>query len=258
MPVTMNKKLVAGELHPTPFVGPIDHPATVTLDVSSMNTEVVDSQGYLKPGVLLTRAGKLLSDGYPLTSPVLAAASSGSSDAGHYGYAGFIFKLAGIQYTVNANTKVAFSAATAYGANKFGAVLVQIDVAGTASTKSSSVLNTLKEAQNNVPVADAERASVGHFIFTGAVTLGTTALTSSNTTFVNYGSSYEGYGAVVEAAKVAKSNTTSELLKAEDFDIVVAPICMLNRAILEDSLGRVLNRGELHNMRDSVVIMNDS
>ena len=56
-PIAVKSTAAAGEVHPTPFVGPCDHPVAIRVDVSSFTANEVDAYGYLKPGVLLTRAG---------------------------------------------------------------------------------------------------------------------------------------------------------------------------------------------------------
>lgn len=53
------------------------------------------------------------------------------------------------------------------------------------------------------------------------------------------------YGANVEAIKIAEGNTGALLTAAGTVTVVVAQHCSINRAILEDSLGRVLTAGEL-------------
>jgi hypothetical protein len=53
------------------------------------------------------------------------------------------------------------------------------------------------------------------------------------------------YGCVVEPVKIATGNTAPELLAADEAPITVATICQINRAILEDTLGRPLSPGEL-------------
>lgn len=123
-----------GELHPSPFIGPIDHTTTVRVDVSGLDNKAVDSKGWLKPGVILTRTGALAGDG--------------ETDA------------------------------------------------------------------------------------------------------------LKGFGAVVEAVKVAEGNTTALLGAGSDIDVAVAVICVINRDILEDSLGRALTTHELTHTRESIVFTN--
>lgn len=43
-----------------PFIGGVNHPAQITVDVSGLTTDEVDQYGYLKPGVPLTKAGILV------------------------------------------------------------------------------------------------------------------------------------------------------------------------------------------------------
>jgi hypothetical protein len=119
MPIRVSPPVGGGRIQPIPFVGPINHPVSVRVDVSALDNTLVDQNGYLKSGVMLARTG--------------------------------------------------------------------------------------------VPVAGAALK----------------------------------YGAVIEATKVAEGNSTAALEAARDIDVAVAVICVINRAILEDSLGRVLTADEL-------------
>lgn len=58
------------------------------------------------------------------------------------------------------------------------------------------------------------------------------------------GASQVAYGAVVEATKVAANNGAA-LATAPDIDVAVALFVLINRDVLEDSLGRVLSANEL-------------
>lgn len=59
MPMSV-KKTAGGDAYASPFVGPMNHPGTVRLDVSALSTDEVDAKGYLKPGVPLKSGGVLL------------------------------------------------------------------------------------------------------------------------------------------------------------------------------------------------------
>lgn len=48
-----------GEVHPNPFVGPINHTVGIRVDVSTLTTAEVDADGYIRPGVLLKENGAL-------------------------------------------------------------------------------------------------------------------------------------------------------------------------------------------------------
>lgn len=62
------------------------------------------------------------------------------------------------------------------------------------------------------------------------------------------------YGAVRQTVKVAANNGAA-LATAPDIDVTVAVICTLNRAVMEDNFGRVLNADELANPAGSSPIV---
>lgn len=66
MPMTA-KKTAGGGVHANPFVGPINHTVAIRVDVSALTAEMVDTKGYLKPGMILKR------DGTPIAAPAAAA-----------------------------------------------------------------------------------------------------------------------------------------------------------------------------------------
>jgi len=71
-------KTAGGKDYLSPFIGPVDHTQAVRLDVSAMTTDEVDTKGYLKPGVPLTRGGILASKtGHGITRAVVAGAAAG-------------------------------------------------------------------------------------------------------------------------------------------------------------------------------------
>lgn len=49
-----------GRAYGNPFIGGVNHPAQITVDVSGLTTDEVDEFGYLKAGVPLTKAGILV------------------------------------------------------------------------------------------------------------------------------------------------------------------------------------------------------
>lgn len=51
-----------GDVHPSPFVGPINHTVAIRVDVSELDDDLVDDDGYLKPGVILQADGTPISD----------------------------------------------------------------------------------------------------------------------------------------------------------------------------------------------------
>lgn len=44
----------------SPFVGPVDHTASVQVDITGLTNKEIDTKGYLKPGVPFTRDGLLV------------------------------------------------------------------------------------------------------------------------------------------------------------------------------------------------------
>lgn len=59
MPMSITT-VAAGTGYGNPFIGGVNHPAQITVDVSGLTTDEVDAFGYLKPGVPLTKAGILV------------------------------------------------------------------------------------------------------------------------------------------------------------------------------------------------------
>ena len=57
MPMRVAATATAGEVHPTPFVGPLYWPVGVLCDVSTLTVNEVDTNGYIKPGVILQANG---------------------------------------------------------------------------------------------------------------------------------------------------------------------------------------------------------
>lgn len=58
-PVGIEAKLAEGQAYASPFVGPTPFTVPLRVDFSGLTTDEVDSEGYLKPGVLLKRDGTL-------------------------------------------------------------------------------------------------------------------------------------------------------------------------------------------------------
>lgn len=60
MPNKVSQVATAGEIHPTPLLGPVDHTVAIRVDISALTAAEVDQHGYLKAGVPLTRTGVLV------------------------------------------------------------------------------------------------------------------------------------------------------------------------------------------------------
>lgn len=57
-------KKAGGTSYGNPFISPVNHPANVLIDVSTLTTDEVDSKGYLKPGVPVNKTGDLVTAGF--------------------------------------------------------------------------------------------------------------------------------------------------------------------------------------------------
>lgn len=61
MPVRVKNPLTTGgSAYGSPFVGPVQYTAQIAVNIANLTTAEVDAQGYIKPGVPLTRAGILV------------------------------------------------------------------------------------------------------------------------------------------------------------------------------------------------------
>lgn len=72
MPMSVNDVATGGEVHANPFIGPINHSATVRVTPADFTTAEVDSKGYLKPGVPLAKDGTMI-NAYAAGPPVVPA-----------------------------------------------------------------------------------------------------------------------------------------------------------------------------------------
>lgn len=63
------------------------------------------------------------------------------------------------------------------------------------------------------------------------------------------------YGAVVEATKVAESNTAAALAAASDIDVAVCTIGQINQKILEDLLDRALTTFEIAGVEGTPLVL---
>lgn len=67
MPVRMNKNIsAAGVIYGRPVVGPANHTAQISVDITLLTANEVDSQGFLKPGVPFAANGILVGAAVPV------------------------------------------------------------------------------------------------------------------------------------------------------------------------------------------------
>jgi hypothetical protein len=60
MPIKVSNPAAEDSTYQSPWVGPVDHTVSIAVPMSGLTAAEVDSKGYLKPGVPLTRAGALV------------------------------------------------------------------------------------------------------------------------------------------------------------------------------------------------------
>lgn len=202
MPMGIRSVQAAGEVHPNPWLGPIDHTVAIRIDVSTLTTAEVDTRGFLKPGVLFRRNG----------TP--AGAQTGEQEVYITGGAAGTLAVSGIAV---------------------GDQLLEVTYFVGAGTTVTNVSDLTAE-----------------FTINGAGTINNTAGTATTggklrvrfRSAANAATDYI-FGAVVEAVKIATGNTSPILAAAADVDVALAVYGVLNKKILEDSLGRSLTANEL-------------
>lgn len=77
------KALFSGGQHiPVPFVGPVEHTVSVPVDLSALTDDEITSDGFVKPGVPLTKAGILVASGsvFGLTVDYVKVADDNAAD----------------------------------------------------------------------------------------------------------------------------------------------------------------------------------
>lgn len=129
-----------------------------------------------------------------------------------------LFRVNGVQYSKSAATALTFTAAHVVTASKFGVVLVQVDAAGTVSTKvpaSPQAYNTAALALAALPAPDAGNVALGYIAIannTGDWTANTDDLTDgSDVTTATF----------VDAAENGKFTPEFSLVSEADGDIDV-------------------------------------
>lgn len=79
MPLKVTE-VAGGTVHPNPFVGPILMTATVLLDVSTLDTEEVDQNGWIKPGVIVQADGDIITGASQIAYGAVAEAVKIAAD----------------------------------------------------------------------------------------------------------------------------------------------------------------------------------
>lgn len=200
-----------------PFVGPVQHTVPVAVPIADLTADEVDARGYLKPGVPLTLAGALVA---AMTRSTLGSPAAGGSNVGD-GTVGSV--VGGWGAPTETITLTCISEAANAGTFRVeGSKSGVIGVATVAVPFVSPIINfTIADGATDFDIGDT---------FTIAATAG--ALDRV-------------HGCVVEAVKVAASNSDTDRTAAGTVPVVVATHGLVNRDLLEDILGRALTASEI-------------
>lgn len=224
MPVLVTNTAAGGNNYANPFIGPVDHVAQIRLDISSLTTGEVDSDGYLKPGVPLNSAGRRVG------ADAAAGSASSTAYAGNTGNGtmGTVTVSAGAKEGTY-NLEIIEPAANAgkFSVEDPDGVIIGTGTVGVAFS-AGGLAFTLADGATDFVAGDG---------FTIATTLTAGGTASKN-----------AYGVVFEPIKlpitVPLTNTTLGN-ETGDCDIAVNTAGLINRDIAEDNLGRSYTAAEL-------------
>lgn len=212
MPIRVTKNLTGGQNYLSPFVGPtpMDNTLAIPVLLSGMSAFEVDVNGVFKPGVPLTRAG----------TRVLG--TSGTATQSYQG------------------TGNGALSALVVGAGAVGEVFTVKLITAAANAGTFSVAGSVSGAQPNATVGVAyDSGEIAFLISDGAADF------VVGDTFTITVTAPAVYGVTTGPAKVAVTNAVGDLAAAGTVEVTVATMGQVNRAILEDNLGRVLTAAEI-------------
>lgn len=81
MPISQSRISTGDEAYSNVFVGPVDHPATVTVDPSALGDTVVDADGYIPAGFPLSAAGAAVGVGVAVFGCLIEATKVAASNS---------------------------------------------------------------------------------------------------------------------------------------------------------------------------------
>jgi hypothetical protein len=219
------KSDAAASLYASPFIGPVNHTVNLRVDISTLTTDEVDADGYLKPGVPLTKGGTRVGVAAAAGTAV-AAAYAGNTGNGTMGAvtvsagakAG-VYQLVIIEPAANAGR---FTVEDPDG------IIIGVGTVGVAFS-AGGLAFTLADGVTDFVSGDG-------FTITVTLTAGGAA-----TKYV--------YGVTVEAAKLPlvtiPPTNTSLGNETGDCDVAAATHGIVNLDIMEDNLARALTAAEL-------------
>ncbi len=202
------------------FVGPINHTVAVPVNLANLTNKEIDTNGYVKPYVPLTKGGALVG------TPTRSTPGSATAAGGNVGDGTFSAITGG--YSAPAETITVTITTAAANAGSFRVEGTKSGLIGTGTVAvafSSPVINfTLNDGATDFAVDDS-------------FTFSPSAGVSSNV-----------FGVTVEHVKVADDNAAGTIAALGDEDIAVATICQVNKAYAEDVLDRSYTAAEVSGM----------
>jgi hypothetical protein len=213
-----------GSVYGHPFLGPVDHAVAIDVLLSALTSREIDANGFIKPGVILSRNGLLIAPNAAAT-PGAAVAGAGNVGDG----------------TVGSLTSDA-------GAPTETITLTLITVQANAGV--FSVVGSVSGVLPNATVAVAYNSAVINFtIADGAADF---ELGDTFTIVVTGGAQAAVFGVVVEAIKVAADNASGTLAAlTTPRPIVVGIEGTVKRDVIEDNLGAPLTDDEVNGFASS-------
>lgn len=223
MPMIVSKT-AGGDNYANPFVGPVGPSVAIDCDISLLTTAEVDLYGYIKAGVPLTAAGKLI--GVDTISTI-------ASGVAHQNAAGSVGNG-----TIGAAT----------GGFDTPAETITVTMTGSGATAAFSVDGS---KSGHIGVGAVGTAFVSQQInFT--ISDGSTDWAALNTVtyVVTAGVNDRIYGVTIEPTRLGIADNT-DANRVGTFAVAVAVSGLVNRDVVEDILGRVLTAAEITAFADS-------
>lgn len=215
-----------GDVYATPFVGPVDHTAQIDAAITALSNVEIDANGYLKPGLPISRSGTKL--GTPSTStPAAFVAKAGNTGLGTVG--------------------------TVSGASEAPSETITLTCLTPGPTGTFSVVGSVSGYIGTATVGTAFTSTVINF----TIADGTPDFIAGDafTSVVAGGTSNNLFGVTVEATKVAASNAAADIAAAGVQAIVVATIAQVLRAAAEDNLGRPYTATEVAGFVGTTIVL---
>jgi len=227
MPMKTTTIATAGDVYPSPFVGPVQRTVAIDCNIANLTTDEVDANGILKPGVPLTALGALLG---AITISSVAAGAAQQNAAATLGN-GTIGAATGGYNKPSETITITMTGSGATAA-------FRVDGSKSGYIGTGAVGTAFASAQINVTISD-----------------GSTDWAALNTiTFVVTGGTSDKVHGVTYGCQKLVANNGAALTGT--FQVVVATDGLINRDLGEDILGRSYTATEIAAMTGSLKLTN--